>query len=96
MTGRTQVRLAAALWLVLAVVIWNVIFDRVLVVAGRRYVNDALAAANRGGPFLRIDDRMKPAVVRGVWLASGVATLVAVGGLAAVVVAARRERRRNR
>ena len=47
MTFKARVRLASALWLVLAMIVWNVIFDRVIVLAGRRYVYEASAAARR-------------------------------------------------
>ena len=42
-------------------VVWNVIFDQVIVVAGRGTSRAALAAA-AGGPYARIDDWMRPAV----------------------------------
>ena len=37
-------RIAVALWIVWIVVVWNVVFDRIIVVAGRRYVHAAAAA----------------------------------------------------
>ena len=95
MTTSRKVRLAAALWLVLAAVVWNVVFDRVIVLAGRRYVYDASLAA-RAGRHLPIDGSMRPAVARGVWLASGVSIAIAVFGMAAVVLAARGDRRDGR
>src|SRR5438552_252953 len=61
-------RLALALWIVWAVVVWNVIFDQVIVLAGRDYIQAALAAA--AGPFANMDDWMRPAVTRGAWLAT--------------------------
>jgi hypothetical protein len=68
------------LWIAWAIVVWNVVFDRVLVVAGRAYVYAAGTAANRGGPYLRIDDWMRPAVSRGLWAASlSAAAILAVG-----------------
>jgi len=42
-------RLALALWMLWAVVVWNVIFDQVIVLAGRDYIQAALAAG--AGPF---------------------------------------------
>ena len=39
-----QVKTAAMLWVVFAVVVWNVVFDRVLVLEGRRYVYAAATA----------------------------------------------------
>jgi len=45
--SRRTARVAVALWIALAVVVWNVVFDRVLVVAGRQYVYAATIAARR-------------------------------------------------
>ena len=92
MTQRARVRLAALLWIVLAVVVWNVVFDRVLVVAGRQYAHDAAIAAKAGQPYLRIDDRMRPAIAHGVKLATAIGAVIAALGLGAVALAARRDR----
>jgi hypothetical protein len=78
-------RLARALWIVWAIVVWNVVFDRVIVVAGRSYVAAAYRAA--GDPSVRppaMDDWMKPAVARGLWMATAAAGAILVTGLAAV------------
>jgi hypothetical protein len=88
---RTAARIARALWMACAVVVWNVVFDRVIVVAGRNYV----AAVGRtggahAGPFLNMDDWMRPAVTRGLWIATAAGGLVLVAGLAAVSRAGRR------
>jgi hypothetical protein len=93
---RHSAKLAAALWLVLAFVVWNVVFDRVLVLAGRRYTHAAAIAVREGHPYLRIDDWMRPAVSRGVRLASATALGIAVFGLTAVVIASRVDRKRKR
>jgi hypothetical protein len=93
---RPSVRLAAALWLVLAVVVWNVVFDRILVLAGRRYSYAASMAAREGRAYLRIDDWMRPAVAHGVRIASVTALAIAVFGLIAVAFAARIDRERSR
>jgi hypothetical protein len=85
----TRRRLAVALWIVWAVVVWNVVFDRVLVEAGRAYVRTAMAAAAGPGPYARIDDAMRPAVPRALALASGAAAVIAVVGLMAFRRAAR-------
>src|ERR1700730_18741943 len=42
-------RLALALWIAWAVLVWNVVFDQVIVLAGREYIQAALAAG--AGPF---------------------------------------------
>ena len=81
-----------ALWIVLAVVVWNVVFDRVLVNAGREYVRSAMAAANGSGPYARIDERMRPALVRALGTASAAASIVVLVGLVGIRVAMRRGR----
>jgi cobalamin biosynthesis Mg chelatase CobN len=67
---------AIVLWVAFAFAVWNVVFDRVLVLAGRRYVYAAAMSANQSHTYLRIDDWMRPAITRGVWLASGAAGLI--------------------
>lgn len=75
--NRRQV--ALWLWIAFAVVVWNVVFDRVIVVAGREYLNVARAAA-KAGSYAKIDDTMRPARSRALWLATGAAAgIVAVG-----------------
>jgi hypothetical protein len=82
-----ELRIAIALWIAWAVIIWNVVFDRVIVLAARRYVSAAALAAQAGGPYERIDDWMRPAVTGGLWLASAVAGAVLVIGLLGVRLA---------
>jgi len=82
-------RLATALWIVWAAIVWNVVFDRVLVVAGREYVRSAWAAAEGSGPYARIDDVMRPAVPRAFWAASAAAGVIVAIGVVAVRLAAR-------
>jgi hypothetical protein len=79
------VRIVVALWLLLAVVVWHVVFDREVVAAGREFVKAAAAA----GPGLRIDDWMRPAVARGVWRAHAAAGVVLAAGLIVRAVARR-------
>jgi len=79
-------RVAAWLWIVFAFVVWNVVFDRVIVQAGRDYVDLAKAAAKANAPYVKIDDTMRPARSRALWLASASAAgilLVAAAGLKA-------------
>jgi hypothetical protein len=91
---RRAARIARALWIAWAVVVWNVVFDRVIVVAGRRYIAAAArAAALPAGPFASMDDWMRPAVSRGFWIATAAAAAVLVTGLAAVRRAARHQSR---
>jgi hypothetical protein len=80
-TRRT--RLIAILWAVAAVVAWNAVFDRVIVLAGRQYIRAAVAADQAGGS-LAIHDWMDPAVVRAFWQATAVGVGVAIFGYLAV------------
>jgi ABC-type dipeptide/oligopeptide/nickel transport system permease subunit len=72
-------RLALALWIAWAVIVWNVVFDQVIVLAGREYIQAALAAG--AGPFANMDDWLRPAVARGLWLASGAAGAILLTGV---------------
>lgn len=82
-------RLARILWTVLAIVVWNVVFDRVLVLAGREYVYAATLAA-RDGVYLFAKDWMASAVARGFWLASAGAAIILAAGLVLVEVASKK------
>ncbi len=94
MTFKARVRIASVLWLVLAMIVWTVVFDRVIVLAGRRYVYDASMSAQHGA-YLPISAEMRPAVRRAVWLASAASLPIAIVALAAVQLAAYRHRRRT-
>jgi hypothetical protein len=85
-------RLAAWLWIVWAFVVWNLVFDRVIIEAGREYVRLAVAASADGGPYARIEDTMRPARSRALWLASASAGVILVVGF----VALRRANRSSR
>jgi hypothetical protein len=82
-------RLAVVLWIVWAVVVWNVVFDHVIIMAGRHYVYAAFASAETGGPYLRIDTWMRPAIARAFWLATASAALIVATGLTSVRFATR-------
>ena len=77
-------KVALVLWIVWAVVVWNVVFDRVLIEAGRDYVRSAMVAARGSGGYARIDDWMRPAVPRALAIASALAGFVLAVGLAAI------------
>ena len=87
-------RLARALWFVWAIIVWNVVFDHVIVSAGRDYIaaaQRAAAVAGPGRPFANMDDWMRPAVTRGLWIASASAGAIGIAGLLLVsAVSARR------
>jgi hypothetical protein len=87
---------ALALWMVLAFVVWNVIFDRMIVLAGRRYVHDAYDLYHSTGRYLLINDVMRPAVARAFKVASITATGIVLVSLVAIRLASRRDRRRSK
>ena len=88
-----QARIARVLWLVWAVFLWNVVFDRVIVVAGRQYIAAAAQAAlNPAGPFANMDTWMRPAIMRGLWIATAAGGAVLVAGLIAINRAGRTRR----
>ena len=87
---RSAARIARALWIAWAVILWNVVFDHVIVVAGRDYIAAAgRAAASAAGPFANMDAWMRPAAARAFWIASTAGIVVLLIGLAAVSQALR-------
>jgi hypothetical protein len=77
-------RIAQVLWIVWAVLVWNVVFDQVIVRAARDYLAAAMTAVATGGPYARMDAWMRPAVAHGALLAtlaSGAILLVGFAGL---------------
>jgi hypothetical protein len=89
MTMPRSARIAAALWIAWAVVVFNVVLDQVIAVAGRSYIVEAIASAGAMGPYVRIDDWMRPAVAHGFWLASAAALAILAVGFTGVRLAMR-------
>ncbi len=87
-----MVRLARALWVTWAVLLWNVVFDHAIVVAGRAYIHAAGVAVAHGRPYVRMDDYMRPAIAHGLWIASASAALVLLVGLTSLAYAAAGDR----
>ena len=77
-------RIAQTLWIAWAVVVWNVVFDYVIVVAGREYMAAAVPAALAAGPYPRMDDWMGPAITRGLWMATASSAVILLVGLGAI------------
>jgi hypothetical protein len=75
-------RIAQALWIAWALIVWNVVFDRVIVVAGRAYLA-AAEAARAGAPYAHMDDWMRPAVVRALVIATSAAGIILIVGFTA-------------
>jgi hypothetical protein len=79
-----RLRVATWLWVVWAFVVWNLVFDRVIIEAGRDYVRLAAAASEGSGPYLKIEDMMRPARSRALWLATASAGVILVVGFIAL------------
>lgn len=92
MTDRRKVVVAVALWLLFAAVVWNVVFDRLIVLAGRRYSHDAYVLYRSTGRYLLINDVMRPAIAHAARVASAVAGSIAVIAMIAIRFAARARR----
>jgi hypothetical protein len=81
-----SVRIARLLWVVWAVLAWNVLFDHVIVVAGRGYIaaaDRAAAAVDARQPrsgFENMDAWMRPALGRAFWTASAAAGAILLSG----------------
>jgi hypothetical protein len=74
-------RLAVALWVVMVLLLWNGIYDLVLVRGVKEYLfRAALAAAGRG-PQTPIAQVMDVAVYEAVWIATFWASAVFLAGL---------------
>jgi hypothetical protein len=76
--------IARGLWIVWAILAWNVVFDHVIVVAGREYIAAAIVAANTSSGYARMDDWMRPAITRGLWMATGSSALILLVGFVAI------------
>ena len=76
-------KVARGLWIVWAILVWNVVFDHVIVVAGREYIAGAMGAVGSGG-FARMDDWMQPAITRGLWIATASSALILLVGFVAI------------
>lgn len=87
-------RLAAALWLALALVTWNVVFDRGVFLASAAFAQANVERWQHGDPVSTIDAAYRPQVGRAAWRASAWAGgVLAIGG--AAFWAADRSSRRN-
>lgn len=84
MTTRAKTRWAVFICLALAAIVWNRVFDRMVIEAGRAYSRAAVASVESGAGYLRIDDWMRPAIAHAARTASMWAVGVVVLGLATV------------
>ena len=83
-------RLARGLWIIWAIIVWNVVFDQVIVRAGRDYLHAAGRATATRALRPNMDAYMRPAAQRGVWIATAAGALILCTGLASLRAARRR------
>jgi hypothetical protein len=83
-------RLAAAVWVVIALVAWNGVYDILLTRGIKDYLlRNALHLAGRG-PAVSMTDRMDAAVAEAFWLATLAASILLLAGLWTIRLLARR------
>ena len=87
-----RARLAAALWLVFAVVVWHVRFDRAIEMAACTYLFTQHQYVLGRAPAVAINAAMRPAAAAAALDATKWSAVIAVSGVAAVAWAARRWR----
>jgi len=73
-------RVARVLWILWAIIVWNVAFDHVIVRAGQHLIDEA----RRATVGINLDDFMRPAVTRGLWVATLAASAILVIGLSSI------------
>jgi hypothetical protein len=85
--GRRKTYWAMGLWLLLAVVVFNVRFDWQTRTANRAFVQSQLARRQQGQPLLTINDGFRPMVRQAARDSSVWLILISVGGTVAVAAA---------
>ncbi len=88
-------RLALALWIVLAVVVWNVVFDQVIVRAGRLFLAAAAGAANDGREYVLAGPWMQSAARDAFGIATAAAVAILLLAWLGLRFASRSERNRS-
>jgi hypothetical protein len=91
---RARRLLAWCLWLGLAFVVWNDVFDSVIVGAGRDYLNRKVLAERGLAADVTVFGVMRPAVSRGLIVATVWTTPIAIFAVAALTFAARKDAKR--
>lgn len=87
-------RVVAGLWLAAGIIVWNLVFDRMIVNGGREYVYRQQLHERKRGPAVTIDEIMRPA--RGAAFRSATLASLLVMGLGAGGTACVTARRRSR
>ncbi|MCX6552997.1 MAG: hypothetical protein NTY02_18685 [Acidobacteria bacterium] len=87
---RRRWRIAAWLWAAFAIVVWNVVFDAVVIQSGRDYLTQQALHQQGRGPAVTIPQVMRPGIRAGLRLATFSGGGVAAVGAAGVWLARRR------
>jgi hypothetical protein len=90
-----RIRAAAGLWILLAIVVFNVRFDWQTRAAGHAFVQAQLARQQQDQPVLTINDGFRPMVRAAARDAAGWLVLIAAAGTVVIVIAATRENQRG-
>ncbi len=93
---RHTLRRAAILaWAACGFVVWNVVFDAIVIRSGRDYLTRQALHQQGRGPAVTIRTVMDPGVARAVRTATVSGSAVAAAGVSATWLASRRRRRQS-
>lgn len=84
MTPQRRARLAVAVWLVVAVVVWNGLYDLLLARSTQTYLFEVAMHETGRGPAVDLDRAMAEAVGYARWIATLWAVLLFSLGLATI------------
>jgi hypothetical protein len=87
--GRRVRRAALLAWIACAVVIWNVVFDGIVVQAGREYLTIQALGRQGRGPSVTLREIMHPAAARAARTATIAGGAIGAAGILAVWASAR-------
>ncbi len=90
-----RLRTVVGLWLGLACVTWNVVFDRAVAVAALGFTREQIQRHQQGQPVSSIDEGFSPRVRAAAKTASAWTALPLALGAVAVTFGRRRTRRRR-
>ncbi len=74
-------RIAAALWVVIGIVVWNGIFEMQVVRGVKEYLFHAALSGTGRGPVIPIEQIMDPAIYDAMWIATLWASSIVLAGL---------------
>jgi hypothetical protein len=91
--NQRRTRVSTALVLGVALVVWNVVFDRGISDAAHRYLALQQQRGDGVGPVVRVQDIMRPAAVESARRATAWTGLILIAGMLAVAWVSRPPRR---